>query len=119
MPIAPETKAVIANHSSVWPANRAALVTLPRLATDATIAVQIRGGTIVRSRVTKVDTIVGIGVMSQFAASFALASTEGPMASASPPRRSPKMRPRMIWVPNEGSFTRRRGAVEDDMGVPL
>src|SRR5699024_4247237 len=119
MPIATETRAVIANHSSVCPANRAALVTLPRLATDATIAVKISGGTLVRGRVTKEDAIVDNVVVSQLAASYPFASTEGPMASASPQRRSPKMRPRMIWVPNEGSFTRRRGAVEDDMGVPL
>ena len=53
MPMPTETSAVMANHSRVCPARRAALVTSRRLAMLATMARKTSGGTMARSRATK------------------------------------------------------------------
>ncbi|GAA0995572.1 hypothetical protein GCM10009551_060910 [Nocardiopsis tropica] len=52
MPITTAMNAVIANHTSVLAASRAALVTLRRLAIDATTAVTTRGTTATVSSLT-------------------------------------------------------------------
>ena len=52
MPMITEMKAVIANHSRVLPARRAALVTLRRLAIDAMTAVNTSGTTATVSSLT-------------------------------------------------------------------
>ncbi len=52
MPMLTAMNAVIANHSSVWPARRAAFCTRRRFEMLATIAVKISGTTAVRSSVT-------------------------------------------------------------------
>ena len=58
MPIATEISAVMANHSSVWPARRAAFDTCLRLAMLTITAVTISGGTSTFSSVTKVPPMV-------------------------------------------------------------
>src|SRR5690625_881511 len=116
IPTATDASAVTPNHSSVWPARRAALVTLPRVAIEATIAVKISGGTMVRRRVTKIEPMVERAVVSQLAASLPSGSRAGPIHRARPPRRRPKTRPRMIWVPKDGRRVRR--AEDVDMKNP-
>lgn len=113
MPMATEISAVIANHSSVCPASRAAFVTFRRFAMEETIASSTSGGTIARSRSTKEPPMVESVSVSQFGSPSAV----GPMARARNPRRSPRARPSTIWVPNEGIRHRRRvGAAVVDEG---
>ena len=78
MPMATAMAAVMANQSSVWPASRAALVTLRRFAMEATIAVNTSGGTIALSRPTNEEPIVSKVTVRAFSVS---ASTL-PMRSA-------------------------------------
>src|SRR5690625_7920485 len=65
IPMATAMAVVIANQSSVWPASRAALVTLRRFAMEATIAVNTNGGTIALSRPTNEEPIVSRVVVSE------------------------------------------------------
>lgn len=103
MPMATAIKAVIANHSSVCPARRAALVTLRRFAMLATIAVKISGMTAARSRSTNSPPTVSRVLVSQ----FGLPSAAGPSSRATNPRMTPRARPRRTWTENEGSRSRR------------
>src|SRR5699024_7554903 len=98
MPIETAIRAVMANQSRVWPASRAALVTLRRFAIETTIAVNTSGGTTARSRETKVEPIVSRVTVSQ----FSVFSATLPILSATNPRAMPSTRPRMICVLKEG-----------------
>ena len=95
MPIATAMRAVIANHRSVFPARRAALVTLRRLAIEVMIARKISGGTRAFSRVTKVEPMVWRVVVSQFGPSppSSPAPGTGPIWAATRPRTTPRTSP--------------------------
>src|SRR5690606_9549371 len=100
MPTETAMSEVIANHSRVFQARRAALVTLRRFAIEVTIARKISGGTSAFSRVTKIDPMVDSVVVSQFAPSgLASVGVTGPMFAATSPRITPRTRPMRTCQP--------------------
>ena len=108
MPMPTAIRAVMANQASVFHASRAAPVTSRRLAIDATIARKTSGGTIARSRVTKVPpTVLRVSVSQLGSTSPVVASTpSAPMLRATSPRATPSTSPIRTWTPNEGSRKR-------------
>ena len=110
MPIATAISAVMANHSSVWAASRAALETCLRLAIDTMTAVTISGGTSALSSETKLLPMVARVLVSQFGEP----SETGPISRATSPRATPTTRARRTCA---AKGTRRRRA--STRGIPI
>ena len=108
MPMTTAISAVMANHSSVFQASRAAPVTSRRLAIEATIARKTSGGTMARSSVTKmVPTVVSVSV-SQLGSTTPVGvdAVRAHLAGDEARGTTPRTRPIRTWTPNDGSRKR-------------